>query len=100
MSMVRRSAAEWAAIVREWDRTGEDATTFAAKRGLVVATLRWWRTELKARDRGGAVRFVDVIAEEEPPSQPLVVVVAAGHRVVVPRGFDAAEVRRLVDALC
>lgn len=100
MSMVRRPCAEWAKLVQEWDRSGEDAATFAAKRGLAVATLRWWRSELKARERGSAVRFVDVVAEDEPPAQPLVVVVGAGHRVVVPRGFDAAELRRLVDALC
>jgi hypothetical protein len=41
------------------------------------------------------------VVEPAAPSGPLVVQLArTGHRIEVPGGFDATEVRRLADALC
>lgn len=43
----RRSAKEWAGLVREWKRSGQTAARFSAKHGLRAASLVWWRWRLK-----------------------------------------------------
>lgn len=49
-SAYRRSAREWAQLVREWKRSGLTAGMFAEEHGLSACTLAWWRWKL-ARDR-------------------------------------------------
>jgi hypothetical protein len=46
----RRSAKEWAGLVRKWQRSGQTAARFSARHGLRAASLVWWRWRLK---RGG-----------------------------------------------
>lgn len=101
MAMVRRSRQEWEGIVREHVASGKSATRFAAERGVNKNTLLWWSAELKRTRVPSAATFVDVVVTEPPASDPFVVVLSgSGHRVVVPRGFEGEELRRLVDALC
>lgn len=97
MATVRRSRAEWGALVRKFKLSGQTARTFAASHDLVENTLRWWCAEL--RGEGGAVDFVDVVVDEPARVDPFIVIVS-GHQVIVPRNFDALELRRLVAALC
>ena len=61
----RRSAKEWQRLVDEWDRSGQTAERFAAKKGLNRKQLEWWRWRLRreapsvpAADR--AVKLVPV----------------------------------------
>lgn len=42
----RRSAAEWAQLVRAWERSGQSREQFARARGVSPATLGWWRWRL------------------------------------------------------
>lgn len=42
----RRSAAQWKAIVEEWQGTGETANAFCEARGLSLKSLKWWRWSL------------------------------------------------------
>lgn len=101
MAMVRRSRQEWEEIVREHLASGKTAATFAAERGVNKNTLLWWGAELRRTRRSPAATFVDVVVSEPAVTDPFVVVVAgSNHRVVVPRGFDGDELRRLVGALC
>lgn len=52
----RRSAAEWAAEVAAWKRSGSTALEYAEARGISAATLGWWSS------RGGAGRAPSVAA--------------------------------------
>ena len=69
----RRSAKEWQRLVDEWDRSGQTAERFAAKKGLNRKQLEWWRWRLRreapsapAADR--AVKLVPVQVAPEPKS--------------------------------
>lgn len=46
--MRRRSAKEWAQLIRELERSGADATAFARSRGIRPDTLKWWRWRLRS----------------------------------------------------
>lgn len=100
----KRSAAEWRQIVAECRASGMARTRFAQERGLRPATLAWWVAHFnrEARGAGRGKGFVEVQVAEEPGRDEAFRIEVAGtrHVVVVPRGFDAAEVRRLVQALC
>ena len=67
----RRSAKEWARLVREWERSGQAAAQFASMHGLRPQRLVWWRWRLgrsgrKAKRTGAArsVRLVRVQVQE------------------------------------
>ena len=55
MTAGRRSAKEWAALVRAWKRSGETAAQFAESRALSPRTLAWWKWRLKQGDATAAV---------------------------------------------
>jgi hypothetical protein len=103
--MVRRSREEWVVLVDDLARSGLTAKQFAHQRGINANTLLWWRVELRRRARSAnQPAFIEVVVTEraeDRPAAPFVVVLRdVRHEVVVPNGFDAAELRRLVDALC
>jgi transposase len=55
----RRSAAEWAELVKAWKRSGKSASEFASKHQLEAKTLAWWRWHLgrtKRQDKPRAKR--------------------------------------------
>lgn len=85
-------------LLATWDASGLSGTRFAKLAGISPTSLRQWSARL---DAGPPTRFVDVEVVAAVTAPPLVIEVAgSGHRVVVPPGFDAAELRRLVAALC
>jgi hypothetical protein len=101
MTSVRRNKADWAGLIREFEASSESAARFAAKLGVAEATLKWWQSRLRRESASKQIPFVDVEVAVQPPARPLLVLVGGTtHRVVVPDGFDACELRRLVDALC
>ncbi len=94
MGMARRSAADWQEIVDDWQASGVSSREYGDSRGLNARTLTWWKWKLSSTARP---RFVEVVVSEPAPD----LVVDLGEVLVrVPRGFDAAELRRLVGALC
>ena len=107
MAAARRSRAEWREVVQRWERSGLDRGTFAARAGVNPSTLGWWRWKLEVE---GVDFFNVVVAGEEV--QPEITVAddtrapsyfmldAFGIGAQVPMGFDAGELRRLLDVLC
>lgn len=103
----RRSRSEWAAIVEEFAHTGQSVARFCAKRGLGVATFRWWRTQL--RDQPGdmqaqsLVRLLPVDLVEPSGGGGAaaggVIVMVAGVEIHVEVGADVAYVAALVAEL-
>jgi transposase-like protein len=74
----RRSAAEWRRVVQAWRQSGLTAASFAERRGLNAATLRFWAWRL-ARDGAAPATpeaeplrlvSVDVVGPEPEPPHP------------------------------
>ena len=86
---------EQQALVAQWRASGLTMFQFAKQHGVSLTSLRRWQATY-AEPTFAQVELV------EPPSSPALIVELAhtGHRVHVPRGFDAAELRRLMEALC
>lgn len=95
----RWSAEDARAVLAELEGSGLSADEFAARTGLDPKRLYRWRRRLREAERS---LFVEVTAK--PTSAPVragvfVVELGNGRTVRVPVGFDAAELRRLVEAL-
>jgi transposase len=61
----RRSAKDWARLIREWKRSGQTAGQFASTYGLRPQTLMWWRWRLRGSVRkpttAAAARSVQLV---------------------------------------
>ena len=105
----RRSAAQWAILVRAWERSGVSATDFAADHEVSPATLTWWRWRLATKGTGMALvppepaRLVEVcIASEDAPrlaSTGWELVTARGHVLRVREGIDPRDLQTVLAAL-
>jgi hypothetical protein len=97
VGVAKRSRDEWRVLVERWRQSGQTRQSFARLAGVNASTLAWWTWKLRAEEPPGA--FLDVVVEE-PESAPDFQLEVSGIRVLVPLGFDAGELRRLVCALC
>ncbi len=120
----RRSAAEWAAEVAAWKRSGMTAREYARSYGISAATLQWWSSrrsglgEQRASPRGRAssggepgtaMGFLPVRvstrarAPEHAGARATELVVeielVGGRRVRVAGGFGFEELARLLDVV-
>ena len=91
----------WAARVREWKRSGLTAAVYAERKGFSAGTLRWWSSRLGRQASASAKPpVVEVtLTQETTAASTLELVLASGGRVVVPVGFDAATLARLLTVL-
>ena len=86
------------------EREGLTLAELARRTRIPVGTLAWWSSRLR-RERGvEPVGFVELKPAADGAKVPgreglLEVVLAGGRRVLVPPGFDAGELQRLVRAL-
>jgi transposase-like protein len=91
--MPRRSDEEKRRLLAEWEASGLSKSVFAKQRGVSPNSLYRWHKALHP------AAFVEVLAAR--PAAPVFVLRVRGAvQLEVPAGFDAAELRRLVDALC
>lgn len=106
----RRSRAEWEAIVRAFEQSGEALGAFCSKRRIRPGTLTWWRWRLGAparatgpqRRTGDDVRLVpvDIIVPASTAARPTALVIAVSDvEVRVEVGTDPSYVGALVAAL-
>lgn len=95
-------------LLREQRTRGASISEVAAQAGVTPTTLYAWRRRLRAGQgkestprTGGLVRVRVQQGDQErrPTPPPLVVRLADGRSVEVPHGFDADELRRLLDAV-
>ena len=91
--------AEWEKRVQRWDKSGLSAAAFAAREGLAVKQLLWWRWKLRTAPVAPAAATplsflpVHVVDRATPPataSAPIEIVLPNGRIVRVPPGFDPA----------
>src|SRR5947209_35975 len=119
MARVRRPAAEWAALIDEWHKSGLSLPAFCQRRGLNSGTMQGWvykrphkdalerarREEGTAEDPPAAVAFLPVRVidaeqqHEGTGGSGIEIVLGAGRRVVLGAGFDSETLRRVVAVL-
>ena len=97
----RWKEAEGQLVVTAWKRSGKPMSVFAREHGLVLQRLSRWVARL-GRSSNGRVRFHRVRLVEglrEDTSAAIEVVLVDGRRVLVPEGFAAEELERVLGVL-
>ncbi len=86
---------EWARHVKQWEASGLDAATFAAREGLVAKSLVWWRWKLRSTLAASApeprfvpVQVVEATARPRPTETTVAIALPNGRVVRVAPGFD------------
>jgi hypothetical protein len=107
--MARTTRAQWVKRIRQWQRSGLDAASFAAREGVKPEQLRWWRWHLglgpRARRAPAQAPFVEVVlpgaSKQQVPAQEGadIELFIGQRRVLVKRGFDAQSLRRVLAVL-
>ena len=96
-SRFRASPQEWHALVEELASSGMSAAEFCRRRAIPVWQMRYWLG--KEKDGEVALRgFIEIGRGESDPAAGLWVE-AGRFRIRVERGFDAALLRRVAEAL-
>ena len=97
---------EMRAFIREHDRGRTTWQEIADREGIAVSTLRWWRSEIRRRDRqridGQHAGFVEVELDGslvETDACGFEIALSSGRVIHVRHGFDAAELRRLLEVV-
>ena len=57
---VRRTRAQWQAIMSRFERSGQGRREFCEAEGLVLGTFSWWCRELGRSGPGGSALFVEL----------------------------------------
>ena len=98
----RRSRAEAAQLVAEYEASGLSRIEFCRKQGLGLATLNrylQWRREARAETPGANLSAVELCGERAAVTNRLesglAVALAGGRRIEVARGFDAPTLVQL-----
>jgi transposase-like protein len=94
-------------LLAEHRATGASYASLAERAGIPVGTLAWWAHRERRAASSVASPFVEVRVKEDARTDPerstaFAVDVEPGsqiRRIMVPTGFDAAELQRLVAAL-
>ena len=97
----RRSQAEAASLVREFEQSGLSRKAFSIARGIALHTLDYYRGRDRTRRATHTAQEllpVDLISAPSASSS-LRVELASGRRIVVEAGFDVSVLKQLVAAL-
>ena len=96
---VRRSPAEWAGIVEEYEQSGKSRSVFSLERGISVKSLDYQVLKSRRAVRTGP-RLLPVELVSSPIRDTMLrVELANGRRIAVGAGFDAELLRRVVAVL-
>lgn len=107
MARRRLTAERWRELIEQQRADCLSVTAFCRRHGLALSTYYAWRQRVRTPQAADAPRFVELTATGESGSareMALIEVrlasgVSAGVHVRVPVGFDAATLRRVVEAL-
>lgn len=105
----REELTQWyAEVLADQASSGLSVAEYAVEIGVTASTLYGWRRRLKDREAGAGrpaspFGLVEVEVsdgrDEGETAASLAVRLGGNRRVEVPRGFDAADLRRLVTVL-
>lgn len=96
-----RSDDERRRVLGEQRASGLSVAAFARERGFSAWTIYDWRRRLREQPtQPDKPELIQVkVAPSVPRASSIAVELEAGHLVHVPSGFDAAELRRLLEVL-
>ena len=62
MRQQKRSKSQWQEIIRQFERSGQSAKAFAAKKDLSIHSLKWWlyRLRKEAKTREPSIKMLPV----------------------------------------
>jgi hypothetical protein len=88
-------------MVEAWRGSGQSLEGFARRHGVDWRRLRRWSTRLDASAPAiqfHPVRIAEVVGRADG-AEAIEIELRSGHRVRVPRGFEAEDLRRVVAVL-
>jgi transposase-like protein len=97
----RRSQAEAAGLVRDFEQSGLSRKAFCSAHGIALHTLDYYRARHRTHRAAPAVQEllpVDLVTVS-PVSGCLRVELANGRRIVVEAGFDVSVLKQLIAVL-
>jgi hypothetical protein len=99
----------WRDHWQAWAESGVSQRAYCTQHGLCYATFSYWRQRAQPVGSAAAPVFVPAVMEGLPAPQALVAVpgertgielrLSAGRTIVVTRGFDEAELARVIRVL-
>ena len=101
----RRSASEWAALVSEFQASGEPEAVFCERKGLALGTFRKWRYEQGVRSDGRRRTakqrsdFIQLVPSSASRTGGVIVHVGGGVHIECPGHMDIESVAQLVRAV-
>ena len=104
----RRTSAEWAELVSEWQQSGLSAEAFATQRRLKASTLSWWKWKLETQQRGSPkapersgprLLPVEVVESEFDGEVGWELRTAAGHVLRVHGALTDAQLEEILGAM-
>jgi len=66
MNSIKRTKAEWLALVRSWEESGESQRAFCSAQGVKLATFTYWRGRYLREEGAGEAGFVALRPQAEP----------------------------------
>jgi hypothetical protein len=95
--MTKTTESKWRAFIEEQEARRQTVREFAAERGLSPSTMFWWRSRLRGLARASA-DLVPVEVTEVPASTCTAIELVVRDDIVLrlPRGFDEADLRRVL----
>jgi hypothetical protein len=102
---VRRTAAEWSALVSEQTASGQSLTAFARARSVSLASLAYWKKKLEKRSPGVSVvepktktmfSEVVVVPRVRATVPRIEVVTRHGSAIRIEGAFDASLLREVL----
>jgi len=103
--MTKTTEAKWRSLILAQERSGLTARDFAESRGIAPTTMYWWRSRLGRRRAAPELVPVeivehDVTVERRGPRSPhFELQIDDAMMLRIPAGFDADELRRIVQSL-
>ena len=99
--MTKTTESKWRALIDEQEASALTVREFAAARGVAPSTMFWWRSKLRRDRRAGDTQLVpvDVVDGVADQSAGMELVIRDGIVLRLPRGFDEADLRRVLAAV-
>lgn len=94
--MEESKSSKWQRLFSEYESSGVSQRSFCEQRGLKLSTFSYWRSALN-RQAPEAGEFVELASIRV--SEPLEVKLLSGAVIRVPKAFDPASLKSLLEVL-
>ena len=99
-SKIRRSESEWRGIIAEYEQSGQTQEAYCQGRGISLSPFHKWRRRLKGVVPGETPNFIEIKPKVfSSGGRTYEIVLGSGASLKVGSGYNASEVRELVEIL-